>query len=78
MKRFEKIIILDDEVEASLMKDILEDRNIPFMLESYEDLAYNGVFQLYRGWGHIAAEEKYREEIERIYADLNQQDDQEN
>ena len=75
MAEYKKIVILDDEVEASLMEDILKDRGIPFKMRSYEDLAFDGVYQLYRGWGHIESTEEYREVIVEIYQDINQTED---
>jgi len=70
-EEFEKIIIFENEVEARLMEAILKERNIPHVIKSYHDLAYDGLFQLQKGWGHLEAPEKYREEIETICDDLS-------
>ncbi|MFW5985518.1 MAG: hypothetical protein ACOCQ1_04470 [Halanaerobiaceae bacterium] len=70
MSDLEKIVVLNDEIEASLLKDILKERDIPFLVKSYDSLAYDGIFQNNWGWGHIEADPKYRAEIEEIYQDI--------
>ena len=73
MSQLEKIVVLEDEIEASLMESILQEREIPFLLKSYDCLAYDGIFQNNWGWGHIEARPEYRQEIEEIYRDLRQE-----
>ena len=71
MEDFVKIIIFENEVEARHFEAILKERNIPHFIRSYHDLAYDGIFQTQKGWGHLEAPEKYREEIEEICDDLS-------
>ncbi len=66
----EKIVVLDHEVEARLLHAELEARGIPHVLRSYHDQAYDGVFQLQRGWGVILAPVEFRDEIETMLRDL--------
>jgi len=73
MEEFVKIIIFENEVEARYMEAILKERNIPHIIKSYYDLAYDGLFQTQKGWGHLEAPEKYQEEIEEICDDLSKQ-----
>jgi len=75
MAKTEIILKLDNKIEALLLADILKDRKIPFYMKSYEDLAYDGLFQMNLGWGHIEAEPVYRSEIEEIYNDIKTQRD---
>lgn len=70
---FVKIIIFDNEVEARHMEAILKERKIPHVIKSYHDFAYDGLFQLQKGWGHLEAPESYREEIETICDDLSEE-----
>jgi len=70
MSDYKKIVILDNEIEASIMEDVLKDRDIPFVIQSYHVPGYDGVFQFHMGWGHVESEEKYREEILEIYNDI--------
>ncbi|MBN2013271.1 hypothetical protein JW960_28330 [candidate division KSB1 bacterium] len=69
MPQFKKILILRNEVEASIMDAHLTEQNIPFIIRSYHDSAYNGIFQFQKGWGHLESDEEYRETIETIYND---------
>ncbi|MFW5971979.1 MAG: hypothetical protein ACOCRL_00705 [Bacillota bacterium] len=69
MSELKKVLVLNNEIEASLMQDILDDEEIPYMITPYRDIAYDGIFQV-EGWGHIAAEMKYHQEILNIYAEL--------
>jgi hypothetical protein len=68
--KFEKIIELENDAEARLLHAHLEDRGIPHLIRSYHDTAYDGIFQVQFGWGHIEAPEEFREEILEIHADL--------
>lgn len=72
MDRYEKIIVLNNEIEARLMNQILNDRQIPHIIQSYHSLAYGVIFQFSGGWGHIEAESKYRNQIISIYSELKE------
>jgi len=68
--KFEKIVELQNDAEARLLHAHLEDRGIPHVVRSYHDTAYDGIFQVQFGWGHIEAPAAYREEILEIHEDL--------
>ncbi len=70
MEEFKKILVLENEIEAQLMDSVLNERDIPHSLKSYHDTAYDGIYQVQKGWGHLEAPERYREEIINIYQDL--------
>jgi hypothetical protein len=38
MERFEKIVMLDNEVQAELVDSVLSARGIPHIMQSYHDL----------------------------------------
>jgi hypothetical protein len=65
-----KIIDITNEVEASLLSEILKEREIPHLLRSYRDLAYDGLWQTPSSWGHLEAPEEFRDEIMQIYLDI--------
>ncbi len=71
MPNFKKIIVLQNEVEASYLAAQLTERKIPFVIRSYHDSAYDGIFQFQMGWGHVESDEAHREIIETIYRDMN-------
>lgn len=67
---FKKIVVLENEIEAQLMDSILTEREIPHRMKSYHDTAYDGIFQVQKGWGHVEAPESYRDEIIAIQQEL--------
>jgi len=68
---FEKIFIVKNEVEASFWDMVLQEREIPHVLRSYHDSAYDGLFQMQKGWGALYAPEKYRTVIESIRREVD-------
>ena len=52
---FEKIAVLESPFEAQVAASILEDEEIPHMIRSYHDTAYDGLFQMQKGWGEVRA-----------------------
>jgi hypothetical protein len=63
---YKKAATLENEIEARLLDSILNERNIPHLLTSYHDTAYDGLYQTQKGWGHISAPDLYLEEIREI------------
>ena len=70
----EKIAVLDNAEQARALGALLTEEDIPHVLLSYHDTAYDGLFQGTRGWGHVEAPAEYREEILAILDGLNQPD----
>ena len=67
MEKIIKIMNIENEVEARAIEQLLKDNNIPFILRSLSDTAYNGIYQVQKGWGYIEAPEDYKNEIIEIY-----------
>jgi hypothetical protein len=65
-----KVLVLKNEVEAHLMEQALTDHNIPHLIRSYHDSAYDGLFQAQKGWGHIDAPAEFKDEINAIYREM--------
>jgi hypothetical protein len=66
-----KILVLNNEFEAKLLGEILNDKEIPHLIRSYHDSAYDGLWQMQSSWGHIEAPEEYREEILQTYSEMS-------
>ena len=66
MDSFVKIAALDNSVEAQLIASILEERRIPHRIRSFHDTAYDGLFQVQKGWGEIYAPRQWRQELSEI------------
>jgi hypothetical protein len=67
-----KILMLQNEIEAMLLDEILTDKEIPHLIRSYHDSAYDGLWQSQSGWGHLEASEEFREEILKTYNEMSQ------
>jgi hypothetical protein len=67
-----KILMLQNEIEAMLLDEILTDKKIPHLIRSYHDSAYDGLWQSQSGWGHLEASEEFREEIMKTYSEMSQ------
>lgn len=72
MENLENIATLDDEIQAQRVDAVLTERGIPHILQTYRDSAYDGVFQMQKGWGAILAPPEHRREILIVLADLAQ------
>jgi hypothetical protein len=72
MEDYEKVAILDNEIEANLLDSILNELRIPHLMRSYHDTAYDGLFQTQKGWGYVGAPKSYHEEILKILTELRE------
>jgi len=70
MEPFEKILVLNNEYEANLIEEVLNDRNIPHGIVNFDDSALGGITELENGWGYVEAPAAHREEITRIYREI--------
>jgi hypothetical protein len=68
-----KILMFKNEIEAMLLDEILTEKQIPHLIRSYHDSAYDGLWQLQSGWGHIEAPEEYADEIIRTYNHMSEE-----
>jgi len=67
-----KILMFKNEIEAMLLDEILTEKQIPHLIRSYRDSAYDGLWQTPTGWGHIEAPEEYTDEILQIYKQMSE------
>jgi hypothetical protein len=70
MDDYVKVIVLDNEIEAQLVDSILSERDIPHLMVSYHDTAYDGLFQTQKGWGHVSAPALFKQEILEILEEV--------
>jgi len=70
MEDFTKVMVLENDIEANLLDSILNERDIPHIMQSYYDTAYDGLYQTQKGWGHVSAPDSYHEEIKEVVFDL--------
>jgi len=68
--QFIKIIVLENGIEAQLIGSILDQRDIPHRVRSYHDTAYDGLFQVQKGWGKLYAPQPYKKEILQVIEEV--------
>jgi len=61
VSEFVSIAVLENTFEAQLVEAALQDRAIPYRIRSFHDTAYDGLFQVQKGWGEVRAPETFRE-----------------
>ena len=66
-----RVLFLKNEIEAMLLDEILNEKEIPHMIRSYHDSAYDGLWQTQSGWGHVEAPEEYADEIISVYNQMS-------
>ncbi len=72
MDKFIKIIVLENTLEAQLIDSILNEKNIPHRIRTFYDTAYDGLFQIQKGWGggELYAPSVFQEEILEVVEDI--------
>jgi hypothetical protein len=65
-------LIFKNEIEAMLLDEILTGKQIPHLIRSYHDSAYDGLWQTQSGWGHLEAPEEYKEEVLLVYNQMSE------
>lgn len=73
MEGYVKAAVLENQFEAELVAAILRERGVPHLIKSYYDIAYDGLFQLQRGWGAVFAPAGYGSEIRTLIDGLRSQ-----
>jgi len=64
-----KIMTLESQFEAQRIKNVLDRENIPHIIRSFHDSAYDGLFQGQQGWGVLMADEKNEKKILELVGD---------
>jgi hypothetical protein len=64
------ILVLKNPVEANLLDGLLNEEGIPHIIKSHHDSAYDGLWQIQSGWGHLDAPEEFRETIVKMYKEM--------
>ena len=67
-----KILMFKNQIEAMPLDEILTEKQIPHLIRSYHDSAYDGLWQLQTGWGHIEAPEEFADEILQTYNHMSE------
>ena len=69
-ERFDRVVVLDSEVQAELVDSVLSARGIPHIMQSYHDSALDGLFLAQSGWGQVDAPQSFKDEILAVVEEL--------
>lgn len=70
MARWVQAGTIENRFEGDRMSQALEEAEIPYMVKSFLDTAYDGLYVPQKGWGRVMVPEEYLEKAERVMADV--------
>ena len=70
MERWVKAGIIDNRFEGDRLSQSLTDAKIPFMIKSFHDTAYDGLYLPQKGWGAVLVPEDFKQQAEEFIADV--------
>ncbi len=66
MARWVKAGIVENRFEGDRVSQALNEAGIPFLMKSFLDTAYNGLYIPQKGWGAVMVPENFEEEAEKV------------
>jgi signal recognition particle subunit SEC65 len=60
------IYTLKNQIEAQVIKAALQEAGIKFVIRTFEDSAYDGIFIPQKGYGQVLVEEKDKQKAKEI------------
>ena len=70
MSRWVKAGTVENRFEGDRVTQALKEADIPFMMKSYLDTAYDGLYILQKGWGVVMVPREFKDEAKKIVSDL--------
>lgn len=70
MSQWVKVGVIENRFEGDRVSQALNEAGIPFIMKSYLDTAYNGLYIPQKGWGLILVPKDLREEAEKVVSEV--------
>ena len=70
MVRWEKAGTVENRFEGDRVSQVLAEAEIPFMLKSFLDTAYDGLYIPQKGWAAVMVPGEFRERAERLISEV--------
>jgi hypothetical protein len=70
MGRWVKAGIVDHRFEGDRVSQALNEAEIPFLLKSFLDTAYDGLYIPQKGWGAVMVPEEFEAEAQRVISEV--------
>jgi hypothetical protein len=61
---------VENRFEGDRISQVLQEAGIPFLIKSFLDTAYDGLYIPQKGWGVVLVSEKDREEAEKLIGEV--------
>jgi hypothetical protein len=65
-----KVGTVENRFEGDRISQALEEAGIQFLIKSFLDTAYDGLYIPQKGWGVVMVSEKNKEEAERLISEI--------
>jgi len=62
--------IVENRFEGDRISQSLQEAGIPFMVKSFLDTAYDGLYVPQKGWGMVLVPETFVDEAEKVIAEV--------
>ncbi len=62
--------VVENRFEGDRISQSLQEAGIPFLVKSFLDTAYNGLYVPQKGWGMVLVPETYFDEAEKVIAEV--------
>ena len=72
MAHWVKAGVVENRFEGDRVSQALKEAEIPFMIKSYLDTAYDGIYIPQKGWGVVMVPEGLREQAEKLVKEIKQ------
>ncbi len=70
MSRWVKAGSVENRFEGDRVSQALTEGEIPFLIKSYHDTAYDGLYVLQKGWGVVMVPREFKDEAKKIVSDV--------
>ncbi|HMK76241.1 MAG TPA: DUF2007 domain-containing protein [Thermodesulfobacteriota bacterium] len=70
MDQWVKVGTVENRFEGDRISQAFEEAGIRFLIKSFLDTAYDGLYILQKGWGVVMVSEKNKEEAERLISEI--------
>jgi len=61
---------VENRFEGDRVSQALQEAKIPFLIKTFLDTAYDGLYLPQKGWGVVMVPEHFKEEAERIVSEV--------
>lgn len=70
MEKWVKAGVIENRFEGDRVSQALQEAGIPFLIKSFLDTAYDGLYIPQKGWGIVMVSEQHREEVKRLISEI--------